>query len=409
MIHINGRHPIAKMGYLEVGKQIGVSLGYIDVHNCKGGDDFTWLDNEGYPDITELLPQRTVVQFNSTYMELIGRHDRVKGDVTAWSLFLLTIGGIMLYGFTSLFIESIQENQTFMYIFMGLLLVFLGIPLLGMLALLFTEIFTFTYFPIRFNRKTRKVYVRQANRKVDVFNWDDLRFYMSTSKPDHDGADIKALITTDDGVTVKQMFAFPFVSNISAQETLGGKQLKQHFEFVRRYMNAENDEQLEEVKSAIRYINPVHKKRETPLASFQRVSLYAYDSFRNLEYPKESFTARPEHLAILIPLWLRYLGRLLSINTSITPKFSPEIEAECQIDPNDPYDLNKNLPEGNLEQRNQPMWKTVVYSVGTAIATIAMIFVGAFIIDLMGAARPHGYYPSMVGKLWYVVSLGWLS
>lgn len=74
MIHLNGRHPIANMGYLEVGKQIGVSLGYIDIHTCKGGDDFKWLDTAGYPEITELLPQRTVVQFNSTYMELTGRH-----------------------------------------------------------------------------------------------------------------------------------------------------------------------------------------------------------------------------------------------------------------------------------------------------------------------------------------------
>ena len=35
MIHINGRHPIAKMGYLEVGKQIGISLGHIDTNSVK--------------------------------------------------------------------------------------------------------------------------------------------------------------------------------------------------------------------------------------------------------------------------------------------------------------------------------------------------------------------------------------
>lgn len=406
MIHINGRHPIAKMGYLEVGKQIGVSLGYIDVHNCKGGDDFKWLDNEGYPDITELLPQRTVVQFNSTYMELIGRHDRVKGTATAWMIFFLGIGGTMTYGFISVFISTIQNNETIMSFYMGFLSVSIGILMLGVISILLTELFTFTYFPIRFNRKTRKVYVRQANRKVENFDWDELRFYMSTSKPDHDGADIKALITADDGVTVKKMFAFPFVSNISASEILGGIQLKQHFEFVRRYMEAESDEQLEEVKNAIRYIHPVHRKRENPLVSFQRVSLYAYDSFRNLEYPKESFTARPEHLAILIPLWLRYLGRLLSINTSITPKFSPEIEAECQIDPNDPYDLNKNLPEGNTEEAKLSVWKTAAHSVAFIVFSVVMLFAFAFFIDMIGSVKGHDSV--LVNKLWYVVSLGWL-
>lgn len=404
MIHLNGRHPIAKMGYLEVGKQIGISLGYIDTKTCKGGDDFTWLDNEGYPEITELLPQRTVVQFNSTYMELIGRHDRVKGDVVAWSLFFLTIGGSMLYGFTSTFISTIQNKETLMSFYMGFLIVFIGMPLLGVLITFFTEILTFTYFPIRFNRKTRKVYVRQANRKVEVFEWDDLLFYMSTSKPAHDGADIKAFVTTNDGATVKQMFAFPFVSNISAQEILGGKQLKQHFEFVRRYMEAENNIQLEEVKNAIRYIHPVYQKRENPLVSFQRVSLYAYDSFKNLEYPKESFTARPEHLAILVLLWMRYLGRLISINTSITPRFSSAIEAECQIDPNDPYDLNKQLPEGNTQDTLSLRYK-IIFAIVLFISTIVMLILSAFYIDMLGSVK-GGDYPSLLDGLLRILSFG---
>ncbi|MGP5061635.1 hypothetical protein ACTXIZ_09125 [Psychrobacter celer] len=107
-------------------------------------------------------------------------------------------------------------------------------------------------------------------------------------------------------------------------------------------------------------------------------------------------------------LVLRYIGRVISMLTSYRHRFSKAIEAECQIDPNDPYDLNKHLPEGNMEQRKQPIWKTVAYSVGIAIATIAMLFVGAFLIDMKGAARPYGDYPSMVDKLWYVISLGWL-
>ena len=389
MIHVNGRHPIAKMGYIEVGKKIGISLGYIDVHTCKGGDDFKWLDTAGYPEVTELLPQRTVVQFNSTYMELIGRHDRVKGTATAWMTFFLGIGGSMFYGFASVFIETIQDKQIFMSIYMGFLSVSIGILMLGVLAILFTELFTFTYFPIRFNRKTRKVYVRQANRKVQVFDWDELKFYMSTSKPAHDGADIKALTVAKDGVTVDKMFAFPFVSETTANEYIGGIQLKQHFEFVRRYMDAENEEQLEEVKNAIRYIHPVHQKRETPLVSFQRVVLGGHDTYANMEYPKTSFNPDISLVAISPILWMRYLGRLLSINTSITPKFSPEIEAECQIDPNDLYDLNRNLPKGNIEDNNQSIWKTAAYSVAFILFSIIMLFAFAFFIDIIGVLKGH--------------------
>lgn len=408
MIHINGRHPIAKMGYLEVGKQIGVSLGYIDINTCKGGDDFKWLDNEGYPDITELLPQRTVVQFNSTYMELIGRHDRVKGTSTAWMAVFVGSIGYTIYALILGVQLTIEKNEMLMLmlIYMSFLLFIMLILMVGVVAILFTEIFTFTYFPIRFNRKTRKVYVRQANRKVEVFNWDDLRFYMSTSKPAHDGADIKAFVTTNDGATVKQMFAFPFVSETTAKENIGGQQLKQHFEFVRRYMESESDEQLVEVKNSIRYIYPVHHKRETPLVSFQRVMLGAYDTYRNMEYPETSFTRDASFVAIVPILWMRYLGRLFSVNSSITPKFSPEIEAECQIDPNDPYDLNKNLPVGNTEEAKLPIWKTAAHSVAFIVFSVVMLFACAFFIDMVGSVKGHDSV--LVNKLWYVVSLGWL-
>lgn len=407
MIHLNGRHPIAKMGYTEVGKQIGKNLGYIDIHTCKGGDDFKWLDTAGYPEITELLPQRTVVQFNSTYMELIGRHDRVKGTATAWMIFFVGGIGYAIYNFIIGIQLATAKNETLMLIYISFLLFIMLVLMVSVAAILLTEVFTFTYFPIRFNRKTRKVYVRQANRKVQVFDWNELRFYMSTSKPAHDGADIKALTVTKDGVTVDKMFAFPFVSETTANEYIGGIQLKQHFEFVRCYMDAENEEQLEEVKNAIRYIHPVHQKRETPLVSFQRVVLGGHDTYANMEYPKTSFNPDVSLLAISPILWMRYLGRLLSINTSITPRFSAAIEAECQINLNDPHDLNKNLPEGSIEDSNQSIWKTVAYSVAFILFSIIMLFAFAFFVDMIGGIK--GQDSVLVSKLLNLFSLKWLS
>ena len=284
---------------------------------------------------------------------------------------------------------------------LGSIIILFVIILLGILThvlpLLSTELFTYTYLPIRFNRKTRKVYVRQANRRVEVFDWDELRFYMATTYKD--GGDVRGLTLADDGVTITGMFSLPFVY-LSASDYL-----IYHFEFIRRYMEGD-EEQLIEVEKAIRYIHPVNKERETPLISFQRTFIDLLNPYDNLEYPKQAFEPDIGTAAILIPTWLRYLGRLLSVNTSITPKFSPEIEAECQIDPNDPYDLNKNLPEGNIEDVNQPLWKKLAYSVGLILFGIVMLFAFAFFVDIIGSIR--GHYPDVVGKLWYVVSLGWL-
>lgn len=389
MIDTEGRKPYSKLRYYEVGK---------NVSNLKKIGDFKWLDKKQIHDVP-LYSQRTVVQFNSTYMELIGRQDRIRGDVTVWGLFFFGLVTYALYVMGVLFLIIFANSAALGSIIILFVIILLGI-LTHVLPLLSTELFTYTYLPIRFNRKTRKVYVRQANRKVEVFDWDELRFYMATTYKD--GGDVRGITLADDGVTITGMFSLPFVSDLTAKEILGGTQLKQHFELVRRYMEGD-DEQLIEVKNAIRYIHPVHKKRETPLVSFQRATLAALDSDENMEYPKQALRLHWTHLAVIIQLWLRYLGRLLSINTSITPKFSPEIEAESQIDPNDPHDLNKYLPEGNIEDANQPIWKKLTYSILLILFGIVMLFVFAFFIDMIGAIK--GYDTGLAYKLLHLFHL----
>lgn len=404
MIDTNGRDPFARFKYSEIGKKVDGTFGTVLGGRVQEIKDFKWLDKkQGYE--VPLYPQRTVVQFNSTYMELTGRQDRIRGDITAWALFFLVIASYIFYTIIQTFAITIdKEPPIFFSVFLmccGFLMLLL---LLMLIALLSTELFTYTYLPIRFNRKTRKVYVRQANRRVEVFDWDELRFYMATTYKD--GGDVRGITLADDGMTITGMFSLPFVSDLTAKEILGGTQLKQHFEFVRRYMESD-DKQIVEIKNSIRYIHPVYKKRETPLVSFKRATLAALDSDENMEYPKEALRLHWTHLAVVIQLWLRYLGRLLSINTSITPKFSPEIEAECQIDPNDPHDLNKYLPEGNIEDANQPIWKKLVYSILLVLFGIVMLLVFAFFVDIIGSIR--GHYPDVVGKLWYLFSLQWFS
>lgn len=389
MIDTEGRKPYSKLRYYEVGK---------NVSNLKKISDFKWLDKKQIHDVP-LYPQRTVVQFNSTYMELIGRQDRIRGDVTVWGLFFFGLVTYALYGMGVLFLIIFANSAALGSIIILFVIILLGI-LTHVLPLLSTELFTYTYLPIRFNRKTRKVYVRQANRRVEVFDWDELKFYMATTYKV--GGDVRGITLADDGMTITGMFSLPFVSDLTAKEILGGTQLKQHFEFVRRYMESD-DKQIVEIKNSIRYIHPVYKKRETPLVSFKRATLTALDSDENMEYPKEALRLNWTHLAIIIQLWLRYLGRLLSINTSITPKFSPEIEAECQIDPNDPHDLNKNLPEGNIEDTNQPIWKKLTYSILLILFGIVMLFVFAFFIDMIGAIK--GYDTGLAYKLLHLFHL----
>ncbi|PYE40332.1 DUF6708 domain-containing protein [Psychrobacter fozii] len=393
MIDINGRNPFTKLSYKEINQKFGGDFGVGLGGRVQEIKDFKWLDKAHSYDVP-FYPQRTVVQFNSTYMELTGRQDRIRGDVTFGSLFFLgLISGVIYLGFIILYDEFLTGSFLLGILASAITLAFI-VVFIYLLALLSTELFSYTYLPIRFNRKTRKVYVRQANRQVQVFDWDDLKFYMATTYKD--GGDVRGITLADDGVTITGMFSLPFVNSLGADRHDEGTLLG-HFEFVRRYME-DNDKQFKEVKSAVRYVHPVHEKRETPLVSLQRVKLGYHASHVNQENPNTFRLVLAEYL--LIPFsWLRYLGRLLSINTSITPKFSPEIEAECQIDPNDPYDLNKNLPEGNVEDANQPIWKKLVFSLALILFGIIMLFVFAFFIDIIGAIK--GYDTGLAYTLLY--------
>lgn len=400
MIDINGRNPFAKLHYKEINQKLDDTFGMGLGGRVQEIKDFKWLDKQQGYDVP-LYPQRTVVQFNSTYMELTGRQDRIRGDVTFGSLFFLgLISGVIYLGFIILYDEFATGSFLLGMLASTVTLAFV-IAFFSLLALLSTELFTYTYLPIRFNRKTRKVYVRQANRKVDIFDWDELKFYMATTYKD--GGDVRGITLADDGMTITGMFSLPFVNSLGADRHDEGTLLG-HFELVRRYMEGD-DKQIVEVKKAIRYIHPVHKKREVPLASLKRLKLGYHASHVNQEYSNTFKPVLAEYLLISFA-WLRYLGRLLSINTSITPKFSKEIEAESQIDPNDPHDLNKHLPEGNIEEANQPVWKKLVVSVALILFGTIMLFAFAFFVDMIGSIR--GHHPDFLGRLWYLFSFKWL-
>ena len=240
------------------------------------------------------------------------------------------------------------------------------------------------------------MYVRQYNKKVEIFEWSDLHFYIFYMKED---ADIRGVKFAADGKTIEAMFALPFHIKDSEEELI------KHFAFFTSYMS-KNETRFLQAKDAVRYVYPIHKYRETPVQSLERIKLEFHFDHMNMEYPKE--TVMPKYIfAIFTPMIaIRYVGRLISMLTCYRHRFAEAIEAECEIDPNDSYDLNKHLPEGNLEQNNQPLWKKLAYSVGLILFGIVMLFAFAFFVDIIGSIR--GHYPDVVGKLWYVVSLGWL-
>lgn len=267
----------------------------------------------------------------------------------------------------------------------------------GLLRRLSRELFTYTYFPVRFNRKNGKVYVMGANKKVETYDWGSLQIQVQTDA--NAPWDIRCC-DVDDNDIIQRTFSLPFRYDRVYKVLYG------HFEFVNRYMSATEDSELAEVASSIRHIFPVHQRKETFKESMQRSLFEYHHDFNDMEYPEDTLKL-DWTFVINIPFWLlKLLGRRLSVLTSTIPNFPFEVEVECDIDPNDKFDLNKNPP--NSPRREYSLLEKVGISVLLIIGSIIGLSVFALFIDIMGAARPHGDYPSFFKMLWDVLLLKWL-
>jgi hypothetical protein len=113
-----------------------------------------------------------------------------------------------------------------------ILIITTGLLLLALWFFL-KEAFTWCYYPIRFNRKTRKVHVTRLNGTVLTVGWDEVFFTLSTTGMGSLGAshwEIQGHVLCEDRETVKETFAL-------ALWDMGHQaHIKQYWEYIRCYM-----------------------------------------------------------------------------------------------------------------------------------------------------------------------------
>ena len=345
-----------------------------------------------------LRPQRTVVQFNSTYLELVDRWESEKGSLVVTYILGLLLGLAGLGVCILLLHKELSENgfTWFVLAFSVLTMILLAGVWLG-IRILSRELFTYTYFPVRFNRKNGKVYVIGANKRVETYDWNALRIHMDTDV--NAPWDIRCCDVNDKGI-IERTFSLPF------RHTIPNETLQHHFEFVNAYMRSKTDKDLKQVADSIRYVFPIHQRKETWQESIERSRFEYHSRWKDMEYPETSLTIDLHYLAST-PFWLlKLLGRRLAVFTCTTPHFPFEIEAECDIDPKDKFDLNKNPP--NPPRRKYSLLEKAGIGVLLLIGSIIGLSVFALFIDIMGAARPHGDYPSFFKMLWDWLLFRWI-
>ncbi|MEJ2633252.1 MAG: hypothetical protein P8015_18965 [Acidihalobacter sp.] len=249
----------------------------------------------------------TVVAFNSTYAEFVGRRFLLRGGFKTFGSTFAVIGYVLVPAFILFSIPMDSRN------IIGLSMVSItaaAFALALIVRILSRDFFTHTYYPIRFNRKTRQVYVFRDKRDGGILTvpWDDVFVHIGRGLRDP-VYDLRGHLL--EGDTVKDTF----VAGLCYTDQESVKAL---WEFVRRYMD-EGVESLGKIEIWT-----------TPAATLMNSRIIVGVYVGGTEGAR----------AILWPFWALLIAtRWLVMKTSKPPVWPAEIEAACRIEPDDPHRL----------------------------------------------------------------------
>jgi len=271
--------------------------------------------------------QLSVIKMNSTFLECPDGYFLEKGFVGLFGLIFVGMSGFAGLAFPIVTImkwSTYPPDERFESLLFALFAFAIGSFFFwGFLNFLKKEILRYTHYPVRFNRKTRKVHCFRDDGTVMTEDWDKL-FFCTIPMLRSWGVYFHRL--AEDGETVLDTFGLPYVTGKNDEF------LTSQWEFVRHFM----EEGPAELVGQVDIVMDIADRRETFWNGFQRLMAPSGSGIVAL---------------IFAPLgFLFAISRRFAMLTCIVPVWPAEIEAECQIEPNDPYirDRNHLAPFGSV-------------------------------------------------------------
>ncbi len=263
--------------------------------------------------------QLSVIQINSTFVEITDRDYPVRGIFTTMAI--LTIIGMSWLMAATFWLEfnrweTIDEaNRQGAIGLLAFVAIVSALFIAFSLYAFFRESFSFTHRPIRLNRKTRKVYGLRRNGTVWSVDWDKVYFFIRCyQKTGTRMWDIVGHILDDDRSTIKESFA---LSSYTSSDAID---LRLHWEYFRRYMENGPEQPYRMLKICL----PLANRRETWWEGFMRLTLLMHGSILMQ--------------VLMTPFNLpASLGRLIAMRTSKIPRWPDWVEQECMVAKDDPY------------------------------------------------------------------------
>lgn len=252
--------------------------------------------------------QNGLIQINSTYIDWIDSRFRLRG---------MTAGAAALVGFAfgclfylALSIIAIIENDITLLLAS---IVILPVTSLFYFFVLRFEFFTYTHYPIRFNRKNRQVYVFKHNGPNGVLTvpWDEVHFHIGWDKDQPYLRNIRGEIM--EGDIIRQTFSVGNDFDVD-------KKIHETWEFIRRYM----DQGPEAVSG-----NPVGARVQLSVVPKWRNDVTMAGLFCGVSNQAQYVMRAPVYYWFAATRWLIF-------KTCKEPVFPADVEAECRVEPDDP-------------------------------------------------------------------------
>ncbi|MDO0947005.1 DUF6708 domain-containing protein [Chromohalobacter israelensis] len=292
----------------------------------------------------------SVIRINGTYLELVDRWYADKGHAVVYG----TFGAAPALAIALMSINAIPDvNGVAATSLIAIAILVMAVFFFAFLYLIHFEAFRKAHYPIRLNRKTRMVYAFKPNGSVIRASWDNLFICKDSHYVPLMGRrfyDIRAHILDEDGLTIRETFTlgYPYFGD--------EERLPPLWEYIRCYMEDNNG--VKKNYETTKLCMPVGERREG--LYFGIVRGFGIAAF-------SPFIAQP----LMSPIWAVITwGRLIAMYTSRVPRWPEEIEAECQIDENDPY--CKDWRDNDKFTFIEGPWPVIWFVIGSAIAITAI-------------------------------------
>ncbi|WP_157956973.1 DUF6708 domain-containing protein [Salinicola aestuarinus] len=290
-------------------------------------------------------------------MEVVDAGNRLRGVPSFFGL--IGVGPFLIGLVALLYILSGHGDKLPAFVIV-LALMTLAISLLFILPIVFSllsrELFRKSFYPIRFNRRDRKVYAWSQDMGVVTMDWDDIQFYTSeaTKSQDRRGMsreEIRGFVQDSNGNMLYHLVFFKY------EGLKGMKGALEIWELVRRYME-EPDGHIQAYQVDQRLLD-LDGKRESFIHSLIQANQVLADS-------------RAFQLIFAPMVMWAGTGRIIAKWTCRVPRWPEWVEEKCRVTPDDPYvrDRHTEVPL----TVNEILWPLFCYLLGWAEVVFLLYF-----------------------------------